>query len=262
MGDINYSPLIEDMTFSYSRINSYKSCPYAWFLNYIDKMKKRDLFYSSYGNLMHDIIAKYYKGEITKSEMPVEFLTRFSTDVKGVRPSASIVEKYVDSSLEYLRNFEEFGLNTVAVEEKVNFQIDGIPMIGFIDYIGEKDGDYIIVDHKSHSLKPRSGRKKPTVKDKELDEYLRQLYLYSTAVKDRYGKFPKELWFNCYRSGIVIKEPFDEEKYNEAVEWATSTIEEIKGDADFYDNYDYFYCRWICDQALNCEVFWEEVMGE
>lgn len=261
MGDISYRPLIEDMVFSYSRLNSYRQCPYGWKLNYIDECGKCENFYSSFGRLIHDIIAKYYNGQITKAEMPVEFLARFSTDVKGVRPSANIIEKYINSGLEYLRGFTDFGLNTIDVEKKIYFEVNGIRMVGFVDYIGEKDGDYYCIDHKSHSLKPRSGRKKVTKKDRELDEYLRQLYLYAKGIKDVYGKFPKELWFNCYRDGVIIKEPFDEERYEEAIEWATDMVEEIKNDTDFYDNYDYFYCRWICDQAYNCEVFEQEVLG-
>lgn len=261
MGDISYRPLIDDMTFSYSRVKSYTACPYAWKLNYIDGCRKENKFYSSYGNLMHDIIAKYYRREISKPEMASEFLTRFSDEVRGARPSGSVIEKYISSGLSYLRNFEEFDLNTVAVEQEVVFKLGDINMCGFIDYIGEKDGEYYCVDHKSHELKPRSGRIKLTVKDRELDEYLRQLYLYSTAIKEMYGEFPKELWFNCYRSGLVVKEPFRQERYDEAVKWALKTIETIKEDSEFYPNYDYFYCRWICDQTCNCEEFEEEVMS-
>lgn len=262
MGDISYKPLIEDMTFSYSRINSYNSCPYGWKLNYIDTNRNEQKFYGSYGNLMHDVIAKYYNGEVTKPMMSVEFLTRFSAEVKGARPAGKIVERYIEQGLEYLRNFSEFGLECIAVEEKVRFHVGGIPMQGFIDFIGKDEyGNFIIIDHKSHDLKQRSGRLKPTVKDKELDSYLRQLYLYSTAVKEIYGEFPTELWFNCYRSGEIIKERFDPEKYDEALRWAAKTVETIKNDTDWEANYDYFYCRWICNQSCNCEVFEEEVMG-
>lgn len=262
MGDISYRPLIEDMTFSYSRLNSYESCPYCWKLTYLDEKSRSQLFYSSFGGLVHDIIAKYYKGELEKNEMTAEFLTRFLTEVKGIRPSASIVEKYINQGVRYFNNFTEFGLNTIAVEDKVDFKINEIPMTGIIDYIGEKDGKYYCIDHKSHELKPKSGKLKPTKKDLELDNYLRQLYLYSTAIKEKYGEFPSELWFNCFRSGILIKEQFDPHKYDEAISWAADLTETIKSDTDFDANYDYFYCRWICDQAYNCEIFEEELYGE
>ena len=35
MGDICYAPLIDDMTWSYSRVKSFEDCPYKWFLKYI-----------------------------------------------------------------------------------------------------------------------------------------------------------------------------------------------------------------------------------
>lgn len=255
MGDVNYRPLIEDMTFSYSRINSYNSCPYGWKLKYIDQYRKEWKFYSSYGSLMHRILEKYYNGKLAKPQLPVEFLTRFSTEVKGARPSGNVVESYVNKGLDYLRNIEDFGLNTLAVEKFINFDINGIPMVGVIDYLGEKDGDIYLIDHKSHELKQRSGRVKPTVKDSELDNYLRQLYLYSVAVKQEFGKEPKYLCFNCYRNKTLIKEEFNELKFSEAIDWAVRIVETIKDDTDFEANYDYFYCRWICDQTQNCDVF-------
>ena len=260
MGDINYNLLVDDMTFSYSRINTYHSCPYGWKLNYIDELKPTGKFYSSYGKLIHQILERYFDGSITKSEMPIEFLTKFE-DLQGVRPSAKIVECYIRDGLEYLRGFEDFDLNKVAIEEKVEFDIKGIPMIGIIDFIGERDGEYIIVDHKSHRLKQRSKGVKQRKSDVELDEYLRQLYLYSTAIYDKFGKFPTELWFNCFRNGEIIKEQFNKEKYDESVRWVVETVDAIKADTDFEPNYDYFYCRWICGQSSNCEIFLDEVMN-
>ena len=260
MGDVNYRPLIDDMVFSYSRIKSYVQCPYGWKLNYLDGFSKEKKFYTTYGSLMHKVLEKFFAGKISQKEMKLEFLTRFSDEVKGKRPSANVVSSYIASSLEYFDSFEDFDLKTLAVEKRVTFNIEGIPMTGTIDLIGEHDGDIYIIDHKSHELKPRSGRVKPTIKDQELDEYLIQLYLYSTAIYDMYGKYPKELWFNCFRFGRVIKEPFSIDKYNQAVKWVVDTVEKIKEDSDFLDNYDYFYCRWICDQAHNCEVYEEEVM--
>lgn len=257
MGDVSYKPLIDDMTFSYSRINSYDSCPYGWKLNYIDQYTKESKFYSSYGSLMHDILELYYNGKLSKSQLPVEFLIRFSTEVKGLRPSPNIVESYLNKGLEYLRNIKDFELTTLAVERRFNFDIKGIPMTGFIDYLGEKDGDIYLIDHKSHELKPRSGRVKPTAKDRELDEYLRQLYLYSIAVEQEFNKKPAYLCFNCFKSGVLIKEKFDEQKQQEAIQWAVDTVEKIKNDTDFDPNYDYFYCRWICDQTRNCDVYEE-----
>ena len=69
MGEISYRPLIEDMTWSFSRIECFNDCPYRWFLKYIKRYKETPQFYSSYGSFMHKLIEQFYKGELTKEEI-------------------------------------------------------------------------------------------------------------------------------------------------------------------------------------------------
>lgn len=257
MSDMIYTELINGMTWSYSRIKCFKECRYRWFLKYISHIKESPMFYSSYGKFMHKLIERYYKGELTKNEMKNEFLLNYKTEVRGLRPRASTVQKFIDASIGYLDSFEPFPYKTVSVEEKMEFNIDGIPFIGFIDYLGEKDGEYYIIDNKSRALKPRSKRAKPTRKDKELDEMLVQLYLYAAAVKQKYGKFPKALCFNCFRNGVFIEEPFVMEKYQQAIQWAKDSIQEIKDCPRFSPWKNYFACNYICGVNNDC-LYWLE----
>lgn len=252
MGEVSYLPLIENMVWSYSRIESFDDCPYRFFLKYISKCEETDKFYASYGSFMHKLIEKYYIGELSKDEMLTEFLTGFSDNVRGLRPQRSTVEKYIKCGVEYLQGFQPFPYRMLGVEKRVNFEIDAMPFVGYIDYLGEKDGEYYIIDNKSRDLKPRSNRAIPTVKDQELDSMLKQLYLYSTAIKQEYGKFPKALCFNCFRTGVFIEESFNEDAYNEAVNWAKVKIEEIKATDDFYPNRDFFSCFYICGVSNDC----------
>ena len=252
MSEVSYRPLIEEMVWSYSRIKSFEDCPHRFFLKYIKKYEDEDKFYASYGTFMHKLIEQYYKGELSKEEMQIKFLFDFQKEVKGTRPKDSTVEKYIRCGSEYLDSFTPFPYNMVDVEKKVEFEIDGIPFVGFIDYVGEKDGELYIVDNKSRDLKPRSGRKKPTLKDIELDDMLKQLYLYSAAIKKEYGKFPKSLCFNCFKSGVFIEEPFKEEAYLETLKWAKDKIEEIADADDFYPNQDFFSCFYICGVRDHC----------
>lgn len=254
MGDINYAPLIDEMVWSYSRIGCYDDCPYRWYLKYIRKCKDKDMFYASYGSFMHKLIEKFYRGEMTKSQMLTEYLTGFKENVKGKRPKASTVKKFIDGGAEYLRGFSAFPYKMLDVEHKVEFDIDGRKFLGFIDFLGEDDdGGLVIVDNKSRDLKPRSGREKPTVKDKELDGMLRQLYLYAIAVEKEFGKLPKGLAFNCYRTGQFIYEEFNNEAFEEAKAWAIDSIKRIREDSDFEPNPNVFTCFWICGVNGNCE---------
>ena len=179
MGDISYAPLIEDMVWSYSRVKAFYDCPYRWYLKYICKLHGKDMFFSDYGSFVHKLIELYYRGEKTQSQLCDMYLQEFKSRVKGHAPGQKVFANYFKSGLNYLRNFTPFPYNMIAVEKWVDFSMDGIPFIGYIDFLGEKDGDLYVVDNKSKTLKPRSTRLKPTKTDEELDDYLRQLYIYS-----------------------------------------------------------------------------------
>ena len=141
MSDVYYKPLIEDMTWSYSRIKCFEDCRYRWYLKYICGCQDRPMFYSSYGSFIHKLLERFYKGEITKEEMEIKFLFGFQKEVLGERPNGKIVNNYINSGIEYLKNFQPLPFNTVAVEQKIDFKINNISFTGFIDYIGEKDGE-------------------------------------------------------------------------------------------------------------------------
>jgi hypothetical protein len=252
MSEMIYRPLIEDMTWSYSRIKCFEDCPYRFYLKYISGCKEVPQFYASYGSFMHKLIEEFYKGIITKEEMLTKFLFGFQENVIGRRPQQSTVEKYIQLGIEYLKGFTPFPYNMVAVEKKVEFELGGKKFIGFIDYLGEKDGEYYIVDNKSRELKPRSGRKKPTVKDQELDEMLKQLYLYAAAVKQEYGKSPKALCFNCFKNQVFIEEPFSEKTFSKTVEWFLKTIDDIADENEFLPYLDFFGCNYICGVNGEC----------
>ena len=247
--------IADGFVWSYSRIECFCDCPYRFFLKYFAGVKEKPLFYSSYGSFIHKLIEQYYKGALTKDEMVTKFLTDFSKEVRGTRPQESTVTKYIQCGCEYLRSFQPFRFNMIDVEKRVEFNIDGTPFVGFIDYLGEEDGEFVIVDNKSRDLKPRSKRAKPTLKDQELDSMLKQLYIYSAAVKQEYGKFPKLLCFNCFRTGTFIEEPFNEDAYNAAIEWAKKQVEDIKDADDFYPQIDYFSCNFICGVDKECEYY-------
>lgn len=247
-----YRDFINDMTWSYSRIKAFEDCPYRWYMRYILGDKEEPMFYSSYGTLMHKLIEGFYSGKFTKQDLPIEFLLRFQTEVQGQRPSDKIVKSYIQKGLDYCNNFEPFPYNTLEVERRLNFKVGDLKFVGILDYIGEKDGEIYIVDNKSRDLKPRSKRKKPTLKDEELDEMLKQLYLYSIPIKEKYGKYPKALCFNCFKARAFIEEPFDMQAFEAALKWATNTVEVIKNTEIFNPWIDFFSCKYICGLHDEC----------
>ena len=255
MGEISYRPLVESMTWSYSRLSCFDDCPYKFFLKYIRREEELPKFYSSYGKFIHSLLERFYKGELTKEEMQLRYLLDFQKEVVGSRPQASTVEKFIKQGSDYLETFSPLPYRMIAVEDKVDFTFAGLPFVGIIDYVGEQDGKIYLVDNKSRELKPRSKRKTPTVKDKELDEMLRQLYIYSEAVFQKYGKYPDYLCFNCYRNGAFIQEPFDKKMYDATVDWVRSRYETIADEEEFPPYVEFFACSQICGFSDEC-CYW------
>lgn len=293
MGEVNYKQIIQDMTWSYSRIKSFNDCPYRWFLKYIQPIllihsvfggerpskadidaayvrgevekadvgilyaylgiKRKDMFFANYGTFMHKLIELYYRGEKTPRQLCDMYLQEFKGQVSGRAPNRTVFTNYFKSGINYLRGFQPFPYNTVAVEKRVDFSLNGIPFVGYIDYLGERDGDFAVIDNKSRVLKPRSKRAKPTKTDEELDSYLIQLYLYSVAVEQDFHKLPKELCFNCFRTPILITEPFEEEAYTASKLWLSDKVSEIMKETEFRPSIEFFKCKHLCEMQDFCE---------
>lgn len=252
---MKYSNIISDFTWSYSRINQFEMCPYAFLLNYIKHTPKKPMFFSEYGSFIHKLIEQYLTGKIKKEDLAGEYLARFKGEVRGVAPNKDIFKSYFEHGLSYLSNINFPYPDPLCVEHMVEFKIGDKPFTGIIDCVAKDKDGIILVDNKSRALKERSKRKKPTKSDAELDEYLRQLYLYSIPIKDTFHCYPARLEFNCYRTGQLISEPFREEELERAKQWAADSIETITNNEDWSPKLDFWKCRYLCDFCDECEYF-------
>lgn len=258
MEEISYKPIIGDMTWSYSRIKTFEFCPYQWYLKYISypKLSGQEMYFANYGKFLHDLLADFFSGDSSKEDLKVQYLTTFHENVVGRPPNQRVFQNFFSDGLECMNRLELSGNSVISVEEKVNFSVGEHPFVGFIDLIEQtKQGEFLIIDHKSRALSPRSKRKKPTKSDGELDEYLKQLYLYAVPVQEKYQKLPSTLSFHCYRKGTMIEEPFSEEVFEETKAWVVKCIEEIREETEFMPRPEYFKCRYLCEMREHCEFF-------
>lgn len=251
---MNYSHIIDEMTWSYSRITAYEDCPYRFYLKYIKKIKGVRHFFSDYGSFMHLIIQKFLTGELKKNELVGYYLVNFRKNVIAKAPSQNIFNNYFNQGIEYLKNIELPDDEIIGVEKEVSFQVGGKDFIGYIDEVSTSDG-IKITDNKSRALKPRSKRKKPTKTDEELDKYLRQLYIYSIPIECEFKELPKWLSFNCFRTQTIITEPFDNEAFERTKKWALVTIETISKEEKWKPNIEWFRCKNLCDVCNECEYY-------
>lgn len=255
----SYSFVISTMTWSYSRLTCFEQCPYKFLLTYLHPSDERPQFFSDYGSFVHGLLEKYYHGELQWEELSSYYLIHFYRDVIGRAPSDKVFAGYFLKGLDYFRHGQPpdkvLDMSVIGVEKEVHFDVGGYPFIGYIDLIGRDQNGIIQVDHKSRELKPRSKRGKYTKGDELLDEYLRQLYLYSIPTFHEFGQYPDNLAFNCYRAQTIVVEPFRQEMLRHAEEWAVHLIERIKGNNDWRPNLDYYTCTYLCGKHDSCEYY-------
>lgn len=246
---------INNMTWSYSRINAFNTCPYMWYLTYIKDFKGEGNAYSSTGTFSHSILERYAKGKLYIWDLLDEFVNNYDKEVPYKFPPNKYVdlgEKNYNAGVEYFTNFEGFDSigNIVGAEIKVETELEDkqnnrkYKFTGYIDLLLEQDGEYIVLDHKSKG-KFKSKR--------EQAEYARQLLIYGKYIKEKYGKFPKELVFNMFNAGEYIHIPFNLNDYNKAISWCVSTINEIYNELDFDKNIDDFFCNYLCNHRGICK---------
>lgn len=254
---MKYGNIIDTFTWSYSRIKAFSQCKYGFLLKYIylDNHDKPHNFFSEYGSFVHSLLEKYYSGKVAWGDLALLYMTGFYNNVIGQAPNSSMFNLYYTKGLSYFESCEPRKENVLGVEKKFEFVIDGIPFVGFADYISEYDGDLYITDHKSHDLKQRSEGKRKKKSDEELDEYLKQLYLYCVPIKEEFGKYPDVMRFNCYRNGNIIEEKFTESGLANSREWVLSEIDRIYDEDKWEPSPDYFFCRYLCDCRDQCEYY-------
>lgn len=250
-----YSYITSQMVWSYSRISTFDDCPYQFFLKYIELVDEAPMFFSEYGSFIHRLLEAFFSGKQGVQEIISHYILHFREEVRTDAPNPKVFSSYFLQGLDYLRSLQPPSGRILGVELGLNFTVHGFPFQGFVDLLAESGGKLVLVDHKSHQLKPRSKHIKPTKSDTELDRYLRQLYLYAIAIHENHGRYPDFLCFNSYRTGTRIIEPFSESVCGEVAEWACSCVGRIVSTQEWNPNVDYFRCRYLCSVSHECEYY-------
>lgn len=249
------SMLRDGHVFSYSQLSSFSECPYSFYLARIDKVEQLSNGFAEYGTLVHDLLDRWAKGELTKDQLPAEYARRYPEEVVTKYPrmltAKGYAEKAYNIGLEYFQNFDEFaGYTILNTEEKFKIEVAGRPFVGIIDMVLKDDltDELIVLDHKSKSW---SAFKKAE------DEMYRQQLIYSKYIHEKYGKWPDRMMFNLFKErGDKAERPFTMEAYDETMRWAEEQIEKMET-FEFLDWLETkpesdFFCQEICSCRKDC----------
>lgn len=249
------SLLEQDHVYSYSQLSSFNECPFAFYLERIEKKDQLNNAFAEQGSLVHELLDEWAKGTLLASQLPDEYQRRYPLQVVTAWPhiygARNYPEKAYELGLRYFREFKGFpDYEIVGSEMKYTTTIAGRKFVGIVDMIvrDKKTNDLIIIDHKSKSLK--------SFKQSE-DEMYRQQYLYSQFVKENFGQYPTVLAFNLFKeNGLLMKRPFYLREFEQTIDWAIETMEKIES----FDVFDWlqtkeksdFFCQNICGVRREC----------
>lgn len=255
-GENNF--VLDQMIWSFSRIKSYENCKHEWYLNYIECVSedKCSNVFAEFGTFCHLILQKYLNYELEKNELAEFYQEYFEDYVKTICFMKNDIQgNLYEAGLKYFQNInlDPKKLNIISVEQEYLDTIGNYKFRGIIDLLYKDGDDYVIMDHKSaRSPLTKSNTVKKSCLEK-VEEYKKQLYLYSMFVKNKLNKFPKYLEWNFFRDNKIYRIEFDINEYHKSLDWAKTTIDRIYQEDRFEPNQDFFYCSHLCDFRTICD---------
>ena len=239
----------EKEQYSFSKLNSWWTCPYGYKLRYIDHQSGIGNAFASFGTLIHSIMERYCKGEIMLQDLVSVYEWEFETSVPEKFPYNKYVvlkDSYYKQGLDFLSSFQGYpSYQILGIEEHFELPIQDWTLVGFIDLVFmDQDGKLVIRDYKSKSSFKN---------EKEQREYARQLYLYSLYIKEKYGRYPDELQFLMFRKQEIVRIEFNEQDLHDALDWAISTVETIRSAFNYPATCDDFYGTNLCNHREYCK---------
>ena len=239
--------------FSFSQLTSVQECPYEYYLLKLAGVKPVENAFAQAGNLCHQILAEWAKGEIPLQELPVQWIERFQREVTADFPYYLAAKDYrgklFAAILAYFETFDGFSdYEVIGSEQRFISMIAGERFEGIIDLIlrHKTTGEITIVDFKSCSLSSFRRNK---------DQMYRQLLLYSKYCIDEFGLPPAKLRFEFVKENAFDEREYDPEDYVAARIWAESIIEEMKSKdvTDWFETRpEFFRCVNICGCRNEC----------
>jgi hypothetical protein len=169
--------------YSFSKVNSFKTDPYGYFLKYIMKIPedRQDSIYGIVGNIVHDLTEEFQADKINREKMIETYKEKtFELEALGFKfdrtdedKNESIAKKYHACNIHFLENFNKIKGKDGVSESSIIVKIGNFVFVGYIDYKHteeENDEKYLyITDFKTSTL----------YKGEKIDKEKMQLLLYS-----------------------------------------------------------------------------------
>lgn len=143
---------------SISQVRTWLRCPRQWGYRYLSGYKEPPKWTMKAGTAMDDTLSAHNRGKIEGKGLNTSAATDFYRDrVRQVAdqdglPKNEEMSSVIDDGTKilpvYMKEVDPV-INPVAVQKEIKREVDGVPMLGYIDLVREaEDGHRIVSDYK------------------------------------------------------------------------------------------------------------------
>lgn len=261
----SWSFILDNLVYSYSAINTYENCPYAYKLSYIDRKPQINNAFAQFGNTVHKVLELYFQGKKDIWDLEKAYKDNYSQYVTIDYPPNRFVDlsqSYFDSGMKFFSNFEPplEDFEVISTESTIYFDLnDDIRVTARPDLVlkDNETGKIILFDYKTAKLKTTK-----KAKQEQINEYMNQMHLYCHALKLGEGIDVDEIRIWFVRDNEIVCKEADKDDIRASLEWFKNAINLIKTDETWKPNdskKNEFFCRNICGVRNSCE-YWKRVV--
>lgn len=254
-----YKKILDNIEYSFSSLHLYNQCKYAFYLKKVCEIVGVNNAYQEIGSYGHSLNEQIFKKEMTVQQALDDCVENFDDYVFEYISDSSKEKKYI-ALCDYLSVFDESyeeRFEIIGVEMEFHWRIGKYKCVGYADLIlkNKETGKIYLIDHKSASHFMKKDGTPLKNQEDNFCAYRYQMYMYCDAIKKKLGlQVDYIVWSHFLDNSSVTMIPFDENEYNESLDWVVSTIKKIYRDNEFEAKENYMLCFRLCDFRDNiCE---------
>lgn len=190
------------LNLSHYQIDDYLTCPLKYKYVHLLRVPVLREHTIIYGAALHRAVQAYNNRRIQGQAMSLEQLIE-TFEAHWVNEgfiSREHEERRLQEGRDALARFHAFagaGQPPTSVEKRFRFQLGNDIVTGFLDRVDEREGEIVIIDYKSSSVRDHKAA------DKEARES-QQLSLYALAYRESVGRVPNRVELHFLTPGGVI----------------------------------------------------------
>lgn len=244
-----YDFILDNMCYSFSRINSFYNCPHGWLLYYIYGEKQITNFFGQFGTFCHLILEKYFKYELEIWDLAEFYKNNYHKYVTESPPRypKGMDLNYFNRGLTFFDNlsFNREDWEIISIEDSIFIQIGKYKVVIKPDLVlrNKETNEIFVFDYKSSDMS----------KKKELKKAENQINFYAIGIEEKnnfkvdYGS----IW--QIRTGEIIDFKITDETKEETKKWFLDSISEIEKEEDFKATPNKYFCQNLCGCREYCK---------